>query len=66
MEKERCQHSILIAVPSVKEQAIADIANRESINSYVERGTQQSHSYSLASARVHTKQTLPLPFQCTN
>jgi len=42
MEKERCQHAILISLslslslslspPSVKEQAIADIANRESIH----------------------------------
>jgi len=31
MEKERCQHSILTSLPSVKEQTIADVANRESI-----------------------------------
>ena len=47
MEKESCQHSILISLSlslslsSVKEQAIADIANRESI--YMCEG----HIYSL-------------------
>jgi len=33
------------------------------IKSYMETATQHFYSYSLAGARVHTKQTLPLPFQ---
>ena len=36
------------------------------IKSYVGGATQQSRSYSLAGERVHTKQTLPLPFQYNN
>ena len=44
------------------------------VKSYVGGGTQRSHSYSLAgarvhtkqTARVHTKQTLPLPLQYIN
>ena len=38
---------------------------KQRINPYVGEVTQQSDPYSLASARVHTKQTVPLPFQYT-